>query len=205
MFHYKFHVPEEKQIRLIIHTDCKNEADDQYAVAHQLMTPKFHVPGIIAGHFEGKPRIEKGTTTKASYDEIKKVLGLMHIEDEYQVYMGAESPLEDARTPVPSEGAEFIIREAMREDKRPLYIGLQGALTDLASANLGTSLNSSDNGYDILKSDHFVGSITSCTDTYEEGTVAYCKQIAEEYEALPDDKKEGSIGITTNPAKWTPA
>lgn len=72
-------------------------------------------------------------------------------------------------------------------------------------ANLGTSLNSSDNGYDILKSDHFVGSITSCTDTYEEGTIAYCEQIAADYEALPDDKKEGSIGITTNPAKWTPA
>jgi hypothetical protein len=70
---------------------------------------------------------------------------------------------------------------------------------------MGSSLNSSDAGYDILKSDYFVGSITSCTDTYDEATTAYAAQIAAEYEALPEDKKEGSIGITTNPSKWTPA
>lgn len=33
-------------------------------------------------------------------------------------------------------GARLIIREALKEDRRPLYIGLQGAVTDLASAIL---------------------------------------------------------------------
>ena len=34
MFHYEFTVPYKKQYRVIVHTDCKNEADDQFTVAH---------------------------------------------------------------------------------------------------------------------------------------------------------------------------
>ena len=44
-------MPETRRVRYIIHTDCKNEADDQYTVAHCLLTPMFDVKGIIAGHF----------------------------------------------------------------------------------------------------------------------------------------------------------
>ena len=33
---YQYQVPENKKIRVIIHTDCKNEADDQYALVHHL-------------------------------------------------------------------------------------------------------------------------------------------------------------------------
>lgn len=49
---YRFIVPDKKQIRVIIHTDCKNEADDQFALAHWLMTPMADICGIIAGHFD---------------------------------------------------------------------------------------------------------------------------------------------------------
>ena len=31
---YKFQVPDQKKIRYIIHTDAKNEADDQFTIAH---------------------------------------------------------------------------------------------------------------------------------------------------------------------------
>lgn len=51
MWKYAYQVPENKKIRVIVHTDCKNEADDQFALAHHLMTPKFDVRGIVAGHF----------------------------------------------------------------------------------------------------------------------------------------------------------
>ena len=68
MNNYLFEVPYAKQVRMIIHTDCKNEADDQYAVAHQLMTPKMDVVAIIAGHFDrfGSFRFPDHGTTKAS-------------------------------------------------------------------------------------------------------------------------------------------
>ena len=50
------------------------------------------------------------------------------------VLHGAPHALPDAATPVPSEGAKLIIREAMKEDTRPLFVLLLGPLTDLASA-----------------------------------------------------------------------
>lgn len=137
MWKYKFTVPENKKIRVIVHTDCKNEADDQFAVAHHLMTPRFEIKGIVAGHFCKNPQIygEDGTA-KASYEEILKVLKLMELEGKYPVLMGASKGMTDESTPVDSEGARFILEEAMKEDDRPLYVACQGAVTDVASALL---------------------------------------------------------------------
>ncbi len=137
MLNHAFTVPEQKKYRYIIHTDCKNEADDQFTVAHILMTEKLDVKGIIAGHFnQCGGRYPDGKTAKASYDEVEKIVDLMHLEGRYPILMGAEKPLLDECTPVDSEGARFIIEEAMKEDERPLYIGMQGSITDLASAIL---------------------------------------------------------------------
>ncbi len=137
MWNYVFTVPENKKVRVIVHTDCKNEADDQFAVAHHLMTPRFDIKGLVAGHFWKNPRGygELGAA-KASYDEIIKVMDLMGLKDQYPVKLGAPRGLEDEHTPIDSEGAQLIIEEAMREDDRPLYIACQGAVTDVASAIL---------------------------------------------------------------------
>ncbi|MDE7333865.1 MAG: nucleoside hydrolase [Lachnospiraceae bacterium] len=137
MWKYEYTVPENKKIRLIVHTDCKNEADDQFALAHHLMTPRFDVKGIVAGHFCKNPQdYGKEETAKASYDEVLKILKLMELEGRYPVWTGAEAGMEDEQTPMDSDGARFIIEEAMKEDTRPLYIACQGALTDVASALL---------------------------------------------------------------------
>ena len=137
MWNYAYTVPENKKVRVIVNTDCKNEADDQYAVAHHLMTPRFDVKGLVAGHFWKNPQQygELGTA-QASYDEIIKVMELMGLKNQYPVKLGAPRALEDENTPIDSEGARFIIEEAMKEDKRPLYIACQGAITDVASALL---------------------------------------------------------------------
>ena len=134
MMKYDFRVPEKRQVRYIVHTDCKNEADDQYTLAHILMTPKMDVKGIIAGHFDGYHKT--GLTAKASYDEVLKVMDLMHVAGAYPVLMGAPTAMQDENTPIDSEGARFIIEEAMKDDPRPLFIGMQGSITDLASAIL---------------------------------------------------------------------
>ena len=137
MWNYEYTVPENKKVRVIIHTDCKNEADDQYAVVHHLMTPRFDVKGLVAGHFWKNPQQygELGTAL-ASYYEIIKVMDLMGVKDQYPVKIGAPRGLEDEKTPIDSEGARLIIEEAMKDDKRPLYIACQGAVTDVASALL---------------------------------------------------------------------
>ena len=127
-----------KQVRMIIHTDAKNEADDQFAIMHHLLTPYVDVRGIIAAHFEAKyddSSPEKGTSMEQSYKEIVKILSLAKIDD-IPVYKGAVCPLQDDSALPQSEGAEFIIREALRDDSRPLYIALMGGVTDLAIACL---------------------------------------------------------------------
>lgn len=129
-----FSVPSKKRFRVIVDTDAKNEADDQFAIAHHLMTPMFEVKGIIATHFEGK--YHSGDTMMRSYDEINLVLDLMGLRGEYPVYRGCAAPLPDEAHYVESEGARFIVEEAMREDPLPLVVALQGAITNLASALL---------------------------------------------------------------------
>ena len=131
-----FQVPEKKRVRMIVDTDCKNEADDQFALAHHLMTPMLEVKGIIAAHFEkGRPDY-RGKSMMASYDEINLMLDLMELKGEYPVLKGCAEALPDEHTFVESEGARFIVEEAMKDDTKPLFVALQGAITDLASALL---------------------------------------------------------------------
>ncbi|MGF7143768.1 inosine-uridine nucleoside N-ribohydrolase [Anaerotaenia torta] len=130
---YKFTVPEEKMIRLITNTDAKNEGDDQFAIVHALLSPKFDHVGMIAAHY-GIGRDED--SMEKSYQEIQLILGKMGMKDQVPVYKGASVPMEDRNTPVVSEGARLIIEEAMKEDDRPLYVIFLGPLTDMASAYL---------------------------------------------------------------------
>jgi hypothetical protein len=48
---YAFEVPQEKVVRVITNTDAKNEADDQFAIVHALLSPKFENVGFIAAHY----------------------------------------------------------------------------------------------------------------------------------------------------------
>jgi len=136
-WNYDFDVPKQKKVRMIVHTDCKNEADDQFALAHHVMTPKFIVKGILGGHFNINPRqYGDGNTAKASVDEVNKVLDLMGLTGAYPVHEGAPQAMADEHTPIRSAAADFIIAEAMKDDDKPLYISMLGAVTDLASAIL---------------------------------------------------------------------
>ena len=126
---YAFKVKPSKVIRVIIDTDAACEADDQYAIVHALLTPKFDVRGIIAEQFGGQ---DLRKTVTQSRDEIEKLLGLMGIDD-IPVASGAEFPL-SSETEVPeSEGADMIISEALSGDDK-LYVLCQGAITNLAIA-----------------------------------------------------------------------
>ena len=130
---YAFPVPPEKQVRLITDTDAKNEADDQFAVVQALLSPKMDNVGLIAAHF-GTDRVPDAM--EASYRELEIVLDKMQFPKEGLLYHGAPHALPNKTTPVVSEGAELIVREAMKEDPRRLFVIFLGPLTDLASAYL---------------------------------------------------------------------
>ena len=133
-----YEVPAAKKVRVIIDTDCCCEADDQYAVAHQLMTEKIDVVGITPAHFNTQMGMypDVATTAQMSYDEVNKILDLMGLKGEVPVYHGCANTLPDEHTYVESEASRFIVEEAMKDDPRPLIITVQGAITNVASAYL---------------------------------------------------------------------
>jgi len=125
--------PPETKKRVIVNSDAKNEADDQYAIVHAVLTPSFDLRGIIPAHFgTGK----SATSMQDSHDETMKLLRLMNLEGKVRVEDGATHAIPDETTPVDSPGARLIIEEAMKDDTRPLHVAFYGPLTDMASALL---------------------------------------------------------------------
>jgi inosine-uridine nucleoside N-ribohydrolase len=122
-----------KRTRVIINTDAKNEADDQFAIVHGLLTPSFELHGLIPAHFGS---IKSATSLQDSHDEVLLLLRLMGLESEVRVVDGAAAAISDMATPAPSPGAELIITEALKNDPRPLHVAFLGPLTDMASAIL---------------------------------------------------------------------
>jgi len=129
---YHFTIPKGLNIRVITDTDAKNEADDQYAIVHTMLSPRFDNVGMIAAHFRTS---RTPHPMEDSYNEIIRLFDLMKM-DKSIVVKGAPHPLPDKKTPVDSPGARLIINEAMKDSDVPLFITFMGPLTDMASAYL---------------------------------------------------------------------
>jgi hypothetical protein len=140
-----FDVPKERKIRVIVDTDAYNEADDQFAIAHHIMTPCFDIRAFIGAHFEKRfnPELDKQIrniphegSMDTSYNEILKVIDLMGKTGQYRVLHGAKRAMKTPEEIVKNEGSDFIVEEAMSGDGRPLFVCFLGTITDLAAACL---------------------------------------------------------------------
>jgi purine nucleosidase len=118
--------------RLIINTDAKNEADDQFAIVHALLSPSLDIRGIVPAHF-GSSRTP--TSRADSREEVDLLLGYLGMAEGVVVADGADAALADEFTASPSAGSRLIIDEAMSSDER-LFVAFLGPLTDMASAIL---------------------------------------------------------------------
>ncbi|GAA3611629.1 nucleoside hydrolase [Microlunatus ginsengisoli] len=120
--------------RVIIDTDAKNEADDQYAIVHALLSPTLDVRGLIPAHF-GTERSDRSMAESRA--EVDLLLELMDLDGRVTVADGAEAAIPDEATPAPSAGAELIIAESkLASAGDPLFVAFLGPLTDMASAIL---------------------------------------------------------------------
>lgn len=147
-----YEVPYSRTKRVVLSTDLKNEADDQFAVMHHLLTPGHDVTGIVAAHFEGRRRfadeskkgdeagdplahfmLPRGESMMASYDEGKLLLELAEIDD-VPLFKGCCYEIGTPQHNGHNGGVDFIIQEALKEDDRPLYVCALGAITDVAAA-----------------------------------------------------------------------
>jgi purine nucleosidase len=123
----------EAPVRVLIDTDVKNEADDQFAIVHALLSPSLEVRGVIPAHF-GQRRSRN--SMQESRAEVDLILGLLNLTGKVRVEDGAPGALVDPNTPIESAGAQLIIEEALKAEEAPLFVSFLGPLTDMASALL---------------------------------------------------------------------
>ncbi len=130
-----FQVPAKKQARILISADAKNEADDDFAIVHALLTPSFKVEGLLGAQFSITAPVmkrESDHTATESRDEMQRVLKLMKLN--IPVYTGAEAALTNKPNMTLSPAAKAIIKAAHEKSKLPLYVMVLGPMTDVALA-----------------------------------------------------------------------
>ena len=127
-------MPSAGRRRVIIDTDAKNEADDQFAVVHALLSPTLDVRGLVAAHF-GDHRSDRSMADSRA--ELDLLLRLMGLDGQVTVADGSATAIPDESTPRDSAGARLIIEESrLAPPGDRLYIAFLGPLTDMASAIL---------------------------------------------------------------------
>ena len=118
---------QERPLRVILDCDTANEIDDQFAIAYALGSPALDVRGIVSVH---NTFIHGARSVAIYHAEAERVVGLCGKRCAVPCLFGASGPMEDRRTPVPSEGLDFLIAEARQG---PLTIIATGPITDIAS------------------------------------------------------------------------
>ena len=122
------------KIPVILSTDVGNEIDDQWAVAYLLVNPEFDVLGIVSAHAPCVSPPAAHTTYLVLLDEVENRLK-MHTHP--PLFEGSSLTLENANTPQPNAGVDFIIQSSKRFSKdNRLSVLTIGAATDVASAIL---------------------------------------------------------------------
>ncbi|WP_336631340.1 MULTISPECIES: nucleoside hydrolase [unclassified Microbacterium] len=113
---------------VLLSTDAKNEADDQFAIVHALLTPTLDVRGILPAHFGS------AGSRVASTAEVALLLELLG-DEATTVADGADGALAHADHARPSAASALIAAEVRAASER-VSIAVLGPLTDVASALL---------------------------------------------------------------------
>jgi inosine-uridine nucleoside N-ribohydrolase len=126
------------RMRIIIDNDFGGDPDGLFELVQHLLSPSVEIRAIIGSHLKAgdgfDPSSETATNAKKKAEE---VLNIMQLGKQIPVYQGANMALANDSTAQPSDAANAIIKEAMRDDtKQPLYVVCGAGLTDLASAFL---------------------------------------------------------------------
>lgn len=126
------------RMRVIIDNDFGGDPDGLFQLVHHLLSPSVEIRAIIGSHLKPGDGFDrsKETATNAK-KKAEQVLGILNLNKSIPVLQGSNVGLENDNTAQPSDAANAIINEAMRDDtKLPLYIVCGAGLTDLASAYL---------------------------------------------------------------------
>jgi inosine-uridine nucleoside N-ribohydrolase len=129
--------PPPGAVRIVLDTDTYNEVDDQFAVAHAVLSPeKIDLQAIYAAPFHNNRSTGPGDGMERSYDEILRLLDKLGVDPDGKVYKGSTSYLPADGEPVDSAAARDLVAKATASTDGPLYVVAIGAITNVASALL---------------------------------------------------------------------
>ncbi len=126
----------DEVVDLILDTDAFNEQDDQFAIAHAMLSPeKINLLSINAAPFTTRKMTDPALGMEQSYEEILKVMNMVEPKAKIPVFKGSDRYLPNKNTPVDSPAAHNIVNTVKNAKKR-VYILAIGCITNLASAIL---------------------------------------------------------------------
>ena len=126
-----------KRVRVIIDNDFSGDPDGLVQLAHHLLSPSVDIRAVIGTHLRVGDPWNTGDDVGLAVAAAEKVVELCGQTGQYPVLAGARGALTDVNTPLDSEGIDFIIQEAMRDDvDTPLFVACGASLTEIASAVL---------------------------------------------------------------------
>ena len=129
--------PPPARCRVVLDTDTYNEIDDQFALAHLLLSPeRIALEAVYAAPFFNSRSAGPADGMERSYEEIHRVVDLVQPATRPQILRGSRGFLPDARTPVESDAARNLVKLAMTTEGEKLYVIGIAAATNLASALL---------------------------------------------------------------------
>lgn len=123
-------------VRAVLDTDTFNEVDDQFALAHALLSPeRIALEAVYAAPFVNTRAATPAEGMENSLAEIHRVLALVGAAPRDGVFRGSTAWLSDHGQPVDSPAARDLIARAHR-GPGPLHVVAIGAPTNVASALL---------------------------------------------------------------------
>ncbi len=122
--------------RVVLDTDAFNEVDDQFALAHLLLSPEqVRLEAVYAAPFLNRRSVSPSDGMERSYEEIGRVIAQTGTLKP-PVFRGSTAYLPGASQPVPSEAAHDLIERALATKEEKLYVLGIAASTNIASALL---------------------------------------------------------------------
>ncbi|MDD5200067.1 MAG: nucleoside hydrolase [Terrimicrobiaceae bacterium] len=125
------------RLRVVLDTDTFNEVDDQFALAHLLLSPEqVDLEAVYAAPFVVPGRaLNSADGMEKSHEEIHRVLDLVQGKAP-AVFRGSKNYLPDATTPVESDSASDLVERAMATKEGRLNVLGIAVATNIASAIL---------------------------------------------------------------------
>lgn len=129
-----FPSPDQKPA-VVLDTDTYNEVDDQFALAHLLLSPdRIDLQAVYAAPFHNSRSSGPDDGMEKSFEEIHRIMDVVAAVNTPPVFRGSTSWISGGGAPVRSDATRDLIDRAMGIGDGKLYVVAIGAPTNVASA-----------------------------------------------------------------------